>query len=99
MEIDLSIACALAINTTNVSQAKKQKGRTEMTAILTLSSDLELVDFRRTPYARSWLSSPPISPLNSTKALREDKTFEITVELTKPSQSVLVMITSVRFVP
>ncbi|KAJ6531293.1 hypothetical protein B0H19DRAFT_1242397 [Mycena capillaripes] len=78
VEIELSITCGLALEPSNGPKGKKQKGRTQMTAILTLTSDSEMVDFRRIP----------------TKALKDPKTFEITAELTKPSQSVVVLITS-----
>ncbi|KAF7322399.1 DEAD/DEAH-box DNA helicase [Mycena chlorophos] len=81
VEIDLSITCGLVDppSGSGAGKAKKQKGlRMQMTAILTLTSDLEFLDFRRIP----------------TKALKETKTFEITAELTKPSQSVVVLITS-----
>ncbi|KAJ7137709.1 P-loop containing nucleoside triphosphate hydrolase protein [Mycena epipterygia] len=76
VEIELSITCGLAVGLS--SKGKKQKGRSQMTAILTLTSDSEMVDFRRIP----------------TKALQDTRTFEITAELTKPSQSVVVYITS-----
>ncbi|KAJ7461495.1 Sec63 Brl domain-containing protein [Mycena latifolia] len=78
VEIELSITCGLAAEPLNPSKGRKQKGRSQMTAILTLTSDSEMVDFRRIP----------------TKALKETKTFEISAELTKPSQSVVVLITS-----
>ncbi|KAK7038046.1 ATP-dependent DNA helicase MER3 [Favolaschia claudopus] len=78
VEIDLSVTCGLAIEQSNAAKGKKIKGRTQMTAILTVTSDLELVDFRRIP----------------TKALKDTKTFQITAELTKPSQSVVVYIAS-----
>ncbi|KAJ6502143.1 Sec63 Brl domain-containing protein [Mycena sanguinolenta] len=80
VELELSISCGLvAVEPPNASKAKKQpKSRTQMTAILTLTSDSEMIDFRRIP----------------TKALKDSKTFEITAELTKPSQSIVVYITS-----
>ncbi|KAJ7172122.1 Sec63 Brl domain-containing protein [Mycena filopes] len=81
VEIELSISCGfVAVEPTSGSKGKKARGRTytQMTAILTVTSDLEMVDFRRIP----------------TKALKETKTFEIIAELTKPSQSVVVYITS-----
>ncbi|KAF7295289.1 DEAD/DEAH-box DNA helicase [Mycena indigotica] len=77
VEIDLAVTCGLTNKTNNTGKLKKQKW-TQMTSILTLTSDLELVDFRRIP----------------TKALKDAKKFEITAELTKPSQSVMVLITS-----
>ncbi|KAJ7632951.1 Sec63 Brl domain-containing protein [Roridomyces roridus] len=78
VQVDLSITCGLLGDVSSASKTKKGKFRSQMTAIITLTSDMEMIDFRRIP----------------TKALKEDKTFEITAELTKPSQSVVVYITS-----
>ncbi|KAF8205795.1 hypothetical protein K438DRAFT_2014648 [Mycena galopus ATCC 62051] len=78
VELELSITCGLAAEQSSAPKAKKPKGRIQMTAILTLTSDSEFIDFRRIP----------------TKALKDTKTFEVTAELTKPSQSVMVYITS-----
>ncbi|KAK0497004.1 hypothetical protein EDD18DRAFT_1462647 [Armillaria luteobubalina] len=80
VEVDLSIECGLADETcTSQPKSKKQKGRVyNMTSIITLTSDMELIDFRRI----------------STKSLKESKTFEITAELEKPSQSINVYISS-----
>jgi hypothetical protein len=48
VEIDLSIECRLVAEQANRSKAKKQKARgINMTAILTLTSDMDLIDFRR----------------------------------------------------
>ncbi|KAK0441977.1 Sec63 Brl domain-containing protein [Armillaria borealis] len=64
---------------TNGAEVKKQKGRVyNMTSIITLTSEMELIDFRRI----------------STKSLKESKTFEVTAELEKPSQSINVYISS-----
>ncbi len=49
VEVELSITCGLAVEQSNAVKGKKLKGRTQMTAILTLTSDLEMVDFRRIP--------------------------------------------------
>ncbi|KAJ7085715.1 Sec63 Brl domain-containing protein [Mycena belliarum] len=78
VEVELAITCGLATEPQTSSKGRKQKGRSHMTAILTLTSDLEMIDFRRIP----------------TKVLKETKTFEISADLTKPSQSVVVLITS-----
>ncbi|KAK0196704.1 hypothetical protein F5146DRAFT_1153057 [Armillaria mellea] len=80
VEVDLSIECGLNDETfTSQSKSKKQKGRVyNMTSIITLTSDMELIDFRRI----------------STKSLKENKTFEVTAELRKPSQSINVYISS-----
>ncbi|PBK92990.1 P-loop containing nucleoside triphosphate hydrolase protein [Armillaria gallica] len=80
VEVDLSIECGLTDETfTSQPKSKKQKGRVyNMTSIITLTSDMELIDFRRI----------------STKSLKESKTFEVTAELEKPSQSINVYISS-----
>ncbi|KAF5380937.1 hypothetical protein D9615_004089 [Tricholomella constricta] len=83
VEIDLSVECGLLEQQDGQmsSKAKKQKGRAfNMTVVLTMSSDMELFDYRRI----------------STKSLKEKKIFTVTVELTRPSQSITVLITSVR---
>jgi len=51
VEVDLSIECGLLEEQLPPSKAKKPKGRiSNMTAILTLTSDMDLLDFRRIPY-------------------------------------------------
>ncbi|KAE9393645.1 P-loop containing nucleoside triphosphate hydrolase protein [Gymnopus androsaceus JB14] len=78
VDVELSIECGLA-EETGPTKAKKQKSRfTHMTSVLTLTSDNVFVDFRRI----------------STKALRELKTFEVCATLDKPSQSLIVFISS-----
>lgn len=49
VELELSITCGVAVEQASASKAKKPKGRTQMTAILTLTSDEEMIDFRRIP--------------------------------------------------
>ena len=50
IEVELSIECGLAVEQTTAVKLKKQKNRSaNMTAVLTLTSDLDLVDFRRIP--------------------------------------------------
>ncbi|KIK58337.1 hypothetical protein GYMLUDRAFT_246354 [Collybiopsis luxurians FD-317 M1] len=79
VKVDLSIECGVVSDSMASSKSKKPKGRTShMTSVLTLTSDNRLVDFRRI----------------STKALREAKTFEVSVTLEKPSQSIIVYISS-----
>ncbi|CAK5277542.1 unnamed protein product [Mycena citricolor] len=81
VEVDLCITCGLAQELEMPNKAKKTargKYTNNMTDILTLTSDLELIDFRRI----------------QTRGLKENRTFEITAELTKPSQSILVLITA-----
>ncbi|KAI3619228.1 dead deah box dna helicase [Moniliophthora roreri] len=82
VEVELSISCKV-INSESASASSKGKQKTRssnMTAVFTLTSDFEYIDFRRIP----------------TKALKEEKTFEIEVALEKPSQSIIVYITSVK---
>ncbi|KAF8163444.1 P-loop containing nucleoside triphosphate hydrolase protein [Crassisporium funariophilum] len=76
--IDVLVECGLK-ETLNPSKPKKHRHRSiNMTAILTLTSDLDFIDFRRIP----------------TKALKGGKSFELTAQLRKPSQSIVVFITS-----
>ncbi|KAG6851272.1 hypothetical protein H0H93_011708 [Arthromyces matolae] len=80
VEIELSIQCGLEhAHERQPLKSKKQKSyKGNMTVVLTISSDLEIFDYRRI----------------STKSLKESKTFTVTVELSRPSQSVTVLITS-----
>ncbi|KAJ7578472.1 Sec63 Brl domain-containing protein [Mycena floridula] len=80
VQVDLSIQCGLLSDpSAQPKYNKKQKSReSNMTTVLTLTSGLDLIDFRRIP----------------TKALRDNKTFEVNVELDRPSLSVSVCISS-----
>ncbi|GLB34810.1 putative sec63 Brl domain containing protein [Lyophyllum shimeji] len=80
VEVELSVECGLRERQGGqVSSKAKQKGRNlDMTVVLTLSSDMELIDYRRI----------------STRSLNEKKSFTVTAELTRPSQSITVHITS-----
>ncbi|KAG5724012.1 ATP-dependent DNA helicase MER3 [Termitomyces sp. T112] len=80
VEIELSIQCGLEqVQNYRPPKFKKSKGYNgDMTVVLTISSDLELFDYRRI----------------STKSLKEKKTFNVTAELSRPSQSINVLITS-----
>ena len=51
VEVELAITCGLSDGSDNeVGQPKKSKSKyKDMTQILTVSSDLDYVDFRRTP--------------------------------------------------
>ncbi|KJA27175.1 hypothetical protein HYPSUDRAFT_75106, partial [Hypholoma sublateritium FD-334 SS-4] len=80
VQIDLLIECGLLSDQSVESKrTKKTRSRAyQTTAVLTLTSDLDLVDLRRIP----------------TKALKGTKSFEITADLKKPSQYIIVIITS-----
>ncbi|TFK54660.1 hypothetical protein OE88DRAFT_1731974 [Heliocybe sulcata] len=80
VSVTLSIECGLISDgITHTSKPKKNKSRRgDMTAILSLTSDLDFIDFRRI----------------STKALATSRSFIVTADLTKPSQSVSVYIAS-----
>lgn len=79
VEVELEVECSLEVPLSGSSVSKKSKGpRLGMTDILTLTSDLDLVDFRRT----------------STKILNNGKTFTVKASLTRPSQSVVVQASS-----
>ncbi|KAJ3864985.1 hypothetical protein EV359DRAFT_39824 [Lentinula novae-zelandiae] len=79
VDIELSVECGL-LQEVGPSKSKKQKPSrfSHMTSVLTLTSDNQFVDFRRIP----------------TKALKEVKTFEICATLEKPSQTVIVSVSS-----
>ncbi|KAF7778611.1 hypothetical protein Agabi119p4_2956 [Agaricus bisporus var. burnettii] len=78
VRIKFSIECELVSS----ASAKVKKFRYhDVTAILSLTSDYDLIDFRRI----------------STKALRERKSFDVVAELVKPSQTIIVMIASESF--
>ena len=52
VEVELSVECSLVADhsTAGPSKAKKQQGRSSnMTTVLTLTSDLDFIDFRRIP--------------------------------------------------
>lgn len=97
VEVELSITCGLVIDGGPSSTKKKNIKGPDMTIVLTLSSDLEFIDFRRAPYVQS--ISRKAHQLRRhvyrTKQLKATKTFSITAGLTKPSQSIIVIITSV----
>ncbi|KAG6814547.1 hypothetical protein H0H92_000074 [Tricholoma furcatifolium] len=80
VEVELSVHCGLVkTGNTQPSKPKKRRGyHGDMTVVLTVSSDLELIDYRRI----------------STKSLEGTKAFTVTAELTRPSQSITVLISS-----
>ncbi|EPQ57931.1 P-loop containing nucleoside triphosphate hydrolase protein [Gloeophyllum trabeum ATCC 11539] len=80
VNVEILVECGLASDqASHAPKPKKNKARRgDMTAILTLTSDLDFVDFRRI----------------STKALTASKSFSVTADLTKPSQSIHVYIAS-----
>ncbi|CAA7271574.1 unnamed protein product [Cyclocybe aegerita] len=79
VEVDLLVECSVAEEKTYSVKSKKHRSRSfNWTAVLTLTSDMDFIDLRRIP----------------SKALKGGKSFELTVELKKPSQSVNVLVTS-----
>ncbi|KAH7911400.1 hypothetical protein BJ138DRAFT_1238398 [Hygrophoropsis aurantiaca] len=82
VEVQLTIECGVSQDDgASKVKTKKHKGRgLDMTTVLTVTSDLLFIDFRRI----------------ATKALKEKKTFSVCAQLTKPSQTVSVIISSER---
>ncbi|KXN92197.1 putative ATP-dependent DNA helicase HFM1 [Leucoagaricus sp. SymC.cos] len=80
IQFEIAIGCSLA-NRASFTKPKKKRRYHDMTTILTVTSDYNLVDFRRTP----------------TKSLKETKTFKVIAQLTRPSQSIVVLIASESF--
>ncbi|KAI0690593.1 hypothetical protein BC835DRAFT_1407505 [Cytidiella melzeri] len=74
VEVELVIQCGLLHELADAPQPKKGKSHfREATMVVTVTSDLDYVDFRRI----------------STKSLRNPKSFSVVAKLTKPSQTVL----------
>ncbi|KAH9966525.1 P-loop containing nucleoside triphosphate hydrolase protein [Russula dissimulans] len=79
VDVELDIRCSVSIEgSSSKSKAQKSRHYQDTTHILTVTSDLEFIDFRRIP----------------TKALRDAKSFTVTAQLTKPSQSIWVHVSS-----
>ncbi|THH19463.1 hypothetical protein EW146_g1691 [Bondarzewia mesenterica] len=79
VDVELSIECSLILDAAPSTKLKKNKWRhVDMTTLLTVTSDLDYIDFRRIP----------------TKYLKDGKTYSITAKLDKPSQSVCVYVSS-----
>lgn len=82
VEVELLVECSLILDATAPQKAKELKRiGTEKTTLLTLTSDLAFIDFRRT----------------FTKTLVNKKVFTVTAQLTKPSQAINVYISSDTF--
>ncbi|KAL0581143.1 ATP-dependent DNA helicase MER3, partial [Marasmius crinis-equi] len=81
VEIVLGVTCGLEEETSEASSSKSKKTKsryTNYTGVLTLTSDHQLLDFRRIP----------------TKGLKSVKQFDLEVSLEKPSQSVVIYMVS-----
>ncbi|KAI9571366.1 DEAD-domain-containing protein [Boletus coccyginus] len=79
VEVEFVVQCGLTFGDSVPQRFKKPKsGKTEMTTLLIVTSDMVFIDFRRIV----------------TKALKEKKEFTLTAQLTKPSQLISVYIAS-----
>ncbi|KAI0306724.1 P-loop containing nucleoside triphosphate hydrolase protein, partial [Multifurca ochricompacta] len=80
VELELEVQCSVSLAGASSSKSKAHKNRHyhDMTYILTVTSDFEFIDFRRIP----------------TKGLQEPKSFSVIAQLTKPSQSIYVYMSS-----
>ncbi|EJD02191.1 P-loop containing nucleoside triphosphate hydrolase protein [Fomitiporia mediterranea MF3/22] len=81
VSVELNIECHLVQALSGRTKSRQKSRFLGMTTILTTTSDLDLVDFRRI----------------STKALKDSRSFTVTAQLTKPSQSVCVLVSSESF--
>ncbi|KAI0053920.1 P-loop containing nucleoside triphosphate hydrolase protein [Auriscalpium vulgare] len=81
VEVELEIMCILLPESGPTTKSKSKKGQRyhDMTSILTVTSDMDFIDFRKI----------------MTKSLKSAKTFIVTAHLTKPSQHICVYISSV----
>ncbi|KAL5532870.1 HFM1 [Sanghuangporus sanghuang] len=81
VSIELNVECSLLQALPGRKKFKQKTKFLGMTNVLTTTSDLDLIDFRRI----------------STKTLSEPRMFTVNAELTKPSQSICVLISSETF--
>ncbi|EPS99015.1 hypothetical protein FOMPIDRAFT_1031123 [Fomitopsis schrenkii] len=78
VEVELEVECGMIVER-DAAPTKKSKARTsDMTLVLTVTSELDFVDFRRI----------------STRALKGTKKFNLNVTFTKPSQFIHIFIGS-----
>ncbi|THH08313.1 hypothetical protein EW145_g2777 [Phellinidium pouzarii] len=81
VSVELTIECRILETLAGKANQKQRTRSPGMTSILTTTSDLKFIDFRRI----------------STKALQDSRSFSVIAELSKPSQSVCVLISSENF--
>jgi ATP-dependent DNA helicase HFM1/MER3 len=97
--VTLFVEAGLA-STLTLNKSKKRGGWSlGMTSILLLTSDFELVDFRRIPSVFCCREMPFCLLRifsHRTKSLQSSKSFIITASLTKPSQTITAYISPVR---
>lgn len=97
VEVELAVTCGIKNGDVDSKMKRKTKFR-DSTAIYAVTSSMDFIDFRRIgcaiflPVVWNYLSRSVFS----TKQLSPEKTFIITAQLTKPSQTVVVHISSVR---
>ena len=96
VEIELNIECGVQEDSADSMATKRPKSRfRDTTLVLTMTSDLEFIDFRRISCVIYIFLAVFADSRPSTKALKSPKSFVVTAHLTKPSQSVIVQMTSV----
>ncbi|KAG9310669.1 DEAD-domain-containing protein [Chiua virens] len=82
VEVEFVVQCGIVSSDSPPQRAKKHEwGETETTTLLVVTSDMVFIDFRRV----------------ATKALKENKEFTLTAQLTKPSQVINAYIASQKF--
>jgi ATP-dependent DNA helicase HFM1/MER3 len=98
VQVHLLVECGLVDEVSPLIKPKKQNRHAmSITVVLTLTSDMDMIDFRRIPsviYLHS-IYTDTYRRIRRTKALINGKSFEVIAELTKPSQTIIVIITSV----
>ncbi|KAJ8700486.1 ATP-dependent DNA helicase MER3 [Pleurotus ostreatus] len=78
-KVSMVIECGLNAEWVKPKTGRHKTNGASMTSILTVTSDMVFIDYRRIP----------------TSLLNESKTFDVTAQLDKPSQSIVVYIASV----
>ena len=97
IQVHLLVECGLLDEVSPSIKSKKQNRHAmSITVVLTLTSDMDMIDFRRIPSVIIYILCMLILiAFRRTKALTNGKSFDVVAELTKPSQTIIVIITSV----
>ena len=98
VQVHLLIKSGLVNEVSPFNPKKPARYGMNITVVLTITSDMDLIDFRRIPSVillHSLSALILLAVFCRTRALTNGKSFEVIAELTKPSQTVVVMITSV----
>ncbi|KAG8734229.1 Sec63 [Ceratobasidium sp. 423] len=101
--VDIELLVTVSAKCASTEDNRAHKGfDARVTSILTITSDNQFIDFRRIKWVQNTHRPTPIRVIHnccflSTKRLLESVDFSITAPLTKPSQEVIVIVSSDKF--